>query len=74
MCKVIVIVLLFLIYILLAIHKTARAFLKNPALNVFGVSKFFISFGKMFHIFGAKTKTDSVPYLTEFTLRVIALS
>ena len=39
-------------------------------LNVFSVSEFLISFGKMSHIFGAKKETDSVPYLTEFTLRL----
>ena len=40
-------------------------------LNVFSVSEFLISFGKMSHIFGAKKETDSVPYLTEFTLRLL---
>ena len=39
-------------------------------LNVFSVSEFLISFGKMSHIFGVKKETDSVPYLTEFTLRL----
>ena len=39
-------------------------------LNAFSVSEFLISFGKMSHIFGAKKETDSVPYLTEFTLRL----
>ena len=39
-------------------------------LNAFSVSEFFISFGKISHIFGAEKETDSVPYLTEFTLRL----
>ena len=35
------------------------------ALNIFSVSKCFISFGRMF-----RKETDSVPYLTAFTLPV----
>ena len=31
----------------------------------------FMSFGKMSHIFGAKKGTVSVPYHTEFTLRLV---
>ena len=31
-----------------------------------------MSFGKMYHIFGAKKETVSVPYLTEFTLRLVS--
>ena len=34
-------------------------------------SESFISFGKMFYIFGDKKETVSVPYLTEFTLRLV---
>ena len=34
-------------------------------------SESFMSFGKMSHIFGAKKGTVSVPYLTEFTLRLV---
>ena len=34
-------------------------------------SESFMSFGKMFHIFGAKKETVSVPYLTELTLRLV---
>ena len=40
------------------------------ALNAFSVSEFFISFGKISHISEAKKETDSVSYLTEFTLRL----
>ena len=39
-------------------------------LVAFSVSEFLISFGKISHIFGARKETDSVPYLTEFTLRL----
>ena len=39
-------------------------------LNDISVSEFLNSFGKMSHIFGAKKETDSVPYLTEFILRL----
>ena len=39
-------------------------------LNAISVSEFLNSFGKISHIFGAKKETDSVPYLTEFTLRL----
>ena len=39
-------------------------------LNAFSISEFLISFGKMCHNFGAKKETDSVLYLTEFTLRL----
>ena len=31
----------------------------------------FMAFGKMSHIFGPKKETVSVPYLTEFTLRLV---
>ena len=34
-------------------------------------SESFMSFGNMSHIFGAKKETLSVPYLTEFTLRLV---
>ena len=34
-------------------------------------SESFISFGKIFHIFGAKKETISVPYLTQFSLRLV---
>ena len=55
--------------------KSTRAFLRNPDfdfnLNACSVSEFFISFDKMSHIFGAKKKTDAVPYLTEFALRLV---
>ena len=34
-------------------------------------SESFMFFGKMSHIFGAKKETVSLPYLTEFTLRLV---
>ena len=34
-------------------------------------SESFISFVKMSHIFGVKKETVSVPYLTEFSLRLV---
>ena len=51
------------------------AFQWNPffdfSLKISRDSESFMSFGNMSHIVGAKKETVSVPYLTEFTLRLV---
>lgn len=40
----------------------------NFVLKIYIVSELFIPFGEISQSFGAKSETDSVPYLIEFTL------
>ena len=51
-------------------HSDGIQFLIFP-LKISRDSESFMSLGKMSHIFGAKKETVSVPYLTEFTVRLV---